>query len=221
MPGGTAFAWKTGAGLGIVMGKSIWKWFLQGIAMVAPVALTIALLFWLGSMAEHTVGGLIKAVLPEGWYFRGLGLVAGILATLAIGLAANIFLIRWTVGFIERLLDRIPLVKSLVQGFKDITRLVAHDMDEQLGQVVAVDLGELRLVGFVMQQTARLPAELPDDDRVAVYVAMSYQLGGFTLHVPRERITPLDISADQAMRAVLTGGSLVGEDAGQPRAQRP
>jgi len=37
---------------------------------------------------------------------------------------------------------------------------------------------------------------------------MSYQLGGFTVHVPKSRVTPLDVPADQAMRAVLTGGSL-------------
>ena len=69
----------------------IWKWFLQGIALVAPVALTIALLAWLGSWFEQTLGGLIKAVVPPAWYFEGLGLIAGILSTLAVGLAANLF----------------------------------------------------------------------------------------------------------------------------------
>jgi len=48
----------TAAGLELAMGKRIWKWFLQGIGMVAPLALTIALLFRLGSIAEHGVGGL-------------------------------------------------------------------------------------------------------------------------------------------------------------------
>ena len=61
-----------------------------------------------------------------------------------------------------------------------------------------------------MQQDAQLPGSFDDDDgpRVAVYLAMSYQLGGFTVHVPKSRVTPLDATADQAMRAVLTGGSL-------------
>jgi uncharacterized membrane protein len=191
------------------MSKQIWKWFLQGIALIAPVALTVALLVWLGSFAERTMGGLIRALLPVDWYFKGLGLLVGILATLAIGLTANLFLVRWAVGAVERLLDRIPLVKSLVQAFKDIARLLSHDMDEELGQVVAVEIGDLRLVGFVMQQTARLPGDFPaEEDRVAVYLAMSYQLGGYTVHVARDRVTPLDVPVDQAMRAVLTGGSL-------------
>ena len=192
----------------------VWKWFLQGIALVAPVALTIALLVWLGSWSEKTFGALIQALLPVDWYFRGLGLISGIALMLAIGLAANIFLVRWAVHLVESILERIPLVTSLFQAFKDIAGLFSQDTDRQLGQVVAVDLGHLRLVGFVMQDEAHLPGAFDQDEpRVAVYLAMSYQLGGFTVHVPRSRITPLDVAADQAMRAVLTGGSLQRADA--------
>jgi uncharacterized membrane protein len=191
------------------MGK-IWRWFLQGIALIAPVALTIALLVWLGTWSENMFGGLIRSLLPEGWYFKGLGLLSGIIVTLGIGLAANLFLVRWVVRLAESILERIPLVTSLFQAFKDIARLFSQDVDQQLGQVVAVDIGSMRLVGFVMQQDAELPGEFDehDDPRVAVYLAMSYQLGGFTVHVPKSQVTPLDVPADQAMRAVLTGGSL-------------
>ena len=191
------------------MGK-LWRWFLQGIALIAPVALTIALLVWLGTWSENTFGVWIRALLPEGWYFTGLGLLSGIVLTLGVGLAANLFLVRWAVRLTESILERIPLVTSLFQAFKDIARLFSQDVDQQLGQVVAVDVNGMRLVGFVMQQDARLPGNFDDDEeeRVAVYLAMSYQLGGFTVHVPKSRVTSLDVPADQAMRAVLTGGSL-------------
>ncbi len=189
---------------------NIWKWFLQGVALIAPVALTIALLVWLGTWSENTFGGVIKLLLPDGLYFKGLGLLSGIAVTLAIGLAANLFLVRWVVRLAESVLERIPLVTSLFQAFKDIARLFSQDVDKQLGQVVAVDIGTMRLVGFVMQKDAQLPGnfDVDDEPRVAVYLAMSYQLGGFTVHVPKSSVTPLDVPADQAMRAVLTGGSL-------------
>ncbi len=190
--------------------SQVWKWFLQGIALVAPVALTIAFLVWLGTWSENTFGGLIRSLLPDGWYFKGLGLLSGIVITLAVGLAANLFLVRWLVRLVESILERIPLVTSLFQAFKDVARLFSQDVDQQLGQVVAVDIGSMRLVGFVMQKDAHLPGrfDAADEPRVAVYLAMSYQLGGFTVHVPKSSITPLDVPADQAMRAVLTGGSL-------------
>ncbi len=94
----------------------IWKWFLQGIALIAQVALTIALLVWLGTWSEETFGRLIYSLLPEGWYFKGLGLLSGIMITLGIGLAANLFLVRWIVQMAESVLERIPLVTSLFPG---------------------------------------------------------------------------------------------------------
>lgn len=189
--------------------NKLWRWFLQGIALIAPVALTIALLVWLGSSSEQLFGGLIASVLPQGWYFNGLGLLSGILATLGVGLAANLFLVRWFVRQLETILDRIPLVTSLYQAFKDIARFFSQDSDKQLGQVVAVDINGTRLVGFVMQQEAKLPGAMDDETPlIAVYVAMSYQIGGFTLYVPERQVTPLEVSADHAIRAVITGGSL-------------
>lgn len=190
------------------MFKMVWKWFLQGIALIAPVAITIALLVWLGDWAEDTFGALMQSLLPAGWYFKGMGVLAGFLITLAVGLLANVFLVRWVLKTTERVLNSIPLVKSLFQAFKDIAGLFSKEDGDQLGQVVAVDVNGLRLVGFVMQHEARMPG-LEDDDRVAVYMPMSYQIGGYTMHVQRSQVTPLKVSPDVAMRAVLTGGSLV------------
>lgn len=192
--------------------KRVWKWFLQGIALIAPVALTITLVVWLITWAEHTFGSWVSALLPEGWYFRGLGLAVAVAVTATVGLAANLFLVRWLVTKIEDLLRRIPLVTTLFQALKDVARLFSKNQDKDLGQVVAVDIGDMRLVGFVTQSDALLPGKFADEDkepRIAVYLAMSYQLGGYTVYVSRSKVTPLHISADQAMRAVLTGGSLL------------
>lgn len=189
-------------------------WFLQGIALVAPLAITVAFLIWLGHSLELFIGGLLRGLLPAGWYLPGLGLVIGLVATVAIGLLANLFLVRWLVTVAERVLDRIPLVKTVFQGLKDVARLFGSNREQNLGQAVAVDLQGLRLVGFVMQERARLPAAKAADeqgDRIAVYLPMSYQLGGYTVYLDRERVTPLAVSAEQAMRAVLTGGSLSSE----------
>ena len=135
--------------------------------------------------------------------------------TAIIGLAANFFLVRWLVNTVETVLLRIPLVTILFEALKDVAQLFSKNRDEELGQVVAVDIGDMRLVGFVTQSGALLPGKFADNAqelRVAVYLPMSYQLGGYTVYVPRDKVTPLDISADRAMRAVLTGGSLVHAD---------
>jgi uncharacterized membrane protein len=198
--------------------------FLQGIALLTPLALTIALLVWLGHSVEVVVGGILKQFLPTGWYIPGLGFAVGLVLIAALGLVANVFLVRWLLILLERILDRIPLVKSLFQGLKDVARFFEQDGDKQMGRPVSVSLpladGDMRLVGFLMQEQADLPTgDSPNpgrgDDRapdglMAVYLPMSYQVGGYTLYLDPARVSPLDVRREDALRAVLTGGSLTG-----------
>ncbi|NEV61395.1 DUF502 domain-containing protein [Thiorhodococcus minor] len=200
--------------------------FLQGIALLAPLIITIALVVWLGRSVELIVGDLLRRILPAHWYVPGLGLAVGVLLTIATGLVANIFLVRRLVNLAERIVDRIPLVKTLFQGLKDMARLVSRNGEGSLGRPVSVELNGIRLVGFVMQEHARLPGDAPEPaaDQVAVFCPMSYQIGGYTFYLPRERVKPLDVGAEQAMRAVLTGGSLMGQsksEDGDSRRARP
>ncbi len=200
--------------------------FLQGIALLAPLILTIALIIWLGRSVELVVGGALQQLLPPHWYVPGLGLAAGIVLTLALGLLANLFLVRWLLNALERVLDRIPLVKSLFQGLKDVSRFFAQDRDKQLGRPVSVTIplgdDEIQLVGFVMQDRVTLPGKSDaGDDKppsIAVYLPMSYQVGGYTLYLDPARVTPLNVGTEQALRAVLTGGSLSGS---QPKHPKP
>ncbi len=133
------------------------NWFLQGIALLAPLAITIAFLVWLGRSVELLMGDLLRGLLPTGWYLPGMGFIAGILLTLAVGLLANLFLIRWLVTLGERVVDRIPLVKTLFQGLKDMARFLGHDRGQAFGRPVVVEIQGLRMVGFVMQERAQTP----------------------------------------------------------------
>jgi len=202
---------ELGMSFGSTMGQ-MRNWFLQGIALVAPLVITIALLVWIGRSVELVIGDFLRHLLPVDWYIPGMGLAVGALGTLAVGLLANLFLVRWLVLLGERVVDRIPLVKSLFQGLKDVARLFTRSGDQELGRAVAVEIEGMQLVGFVMQERAQLPARGGDqaEQLVAVYLPMSYQVGGYTLYLTRDRVRPLDIPPDDAMRAVFTGGSLIG-----------
>jgi uncharacterized membrane protein len=193
--------------------------FLQGIALLAPLIITIALLFWLGRSVELWMGGLLRGLMPDDWYVPGMGLMAGIGVTLAAGLLANLFLVRWLLTLAERILDRIPLVKILFQGLKDVARFFGQEGERNLGRPVAVDIRGIQLVGFVMQECVRLPlvttADAPSDsdtpfepERIAVYLPMSYQVGGYTAYLRPDQVRDLDVGTDQALRAVITGGAL-------------
>lgn len=198
------------------------KWFLQGFAIAAPVLVTLAIVVWIASLIESFVGHLLRFLLSDSLYLPGMGLALGLLLLVGIGMLANLFLVRRVVSFAERLLDRIPVVKTLFKGIKDVSNLLTTRQKGEKGKVVSVDLGGFHLIGFVMQAQAMLRADAPTDEAwVAVYLPMSYQLGGYTLYLPRERVTPLDVSAEDAMRAILTGGELGARQAGARSAANP
>jgi len=184
------------------------SWFLRGIALVAPLALTLAFIFWLGQSLETFFGSILRGLLPADWYVPGMGLIIALATTVAIGLLANLFLVRWLMRLTERALDRIPLIKSVFQGLKDIARFFSTDDGKQMGRPVTVEMQGMRLVGFVTQESATLPGSGKDSDLIAVYLPMSYQLGGYTVYLNRSRVSSLEVDTEQAMRAVITGGSL-------------
>jgi uncharacterized membrane protein len=72
--------------------------------------------------------------------------------------------------------------------------------------VVTLDTGFGKLIGFVTTEHANTLGIGGGDDLVAVYLPMSYQIGGYTVYLPRSRVTETDLTVEQAMRIVLTGG---------------
>ncbi|WP_018865453.1 MULTISPECIES: DUF502 domain-containing protein [unclassified Thioalkalivibrio] len=189
--------------------RRISRTFLTGLAAILPAAITLALLWWLGSTAEEVLGGLLQAILPDLLYFPGMGILAGIGLLFGVGVLLQAYVVRWLFDWLEGLMQRIPVVKTIHGTVRDVTRLVSGDIHEQFGQAVLVQLPgtDFKLVGFVTREDfAGLPDSLGGPDTVAVYMPMSYQIGGYTLMLPRERIEPLELSLEDAMRYALTAG---------------
>jgi uncharacterized membrane protein len=186
--------------------KTLSQIFLRGLATILPVALTLYLVYWLAVTSERFLGGLIQHLLPTAYYWPGMGLLAGVALTFAVGLLVRAWIIRKLLGWGDRLLESIPLVKTVYTGLRDIFSFASADREQQgLGRVVRVSLpGDLKMIGFV---TSESPSWRRGDERhVAVYVPLSYQIGGHTLLVPAERLEPLDMRVEDAMRLVLTAG---------------
>lgn len=186
--------------------KTIWNLLMKGLAAVLPIGLTLYVVYWLGASAESLLRDVITVVLPQRHYWPGLGLLAGFLLLIAAGLAVNAYVVRWLLRAWERFLERIPLVKTLYGALRDLVKfLPAAGKRRDLKRVVVAELGGARVIGFVTRESA---PELGGAGRgiVAVYFPMSYQIGGYTLYLRHENITPLDMGVEEAMRLVLTGG---------------
>ncbi|WP_018141410.1 DUF502 domain-containing protein [Thioalkalivibrio sp. ALJ7] len=189
--------------------QRISRTFLTGLAAILPIVITLALLWWLGSTAERVLGGLLQAVLPDLLYFPGMGILVGIGLVFGLGVLLQAYVVRWLLGWLEGLMQRIPVVKTIHGTVRDVTKLLSGDIHKQFGQAVLVQFpgSDFKLVGFVTREDfAGLPDNLGGEETVAVYMPMSYQIGGYTLMLPRKRIEPLDLSLEDAMRYALTAG---------------
>jgi uncharacterized membrane protein len=196
--------------------KRLGKIMLQGLVAMLPTILTLYILFWLVRSAETVLGALLKVLLPDGWYIPGMGLLTG-WWSLLFGLALNAFLVRRLLVLSEKLMNRIPLVKTLYGSLKDFIGFFTAKRESQLNQVVTIELEfggtPMRMIGFVTRSDfSDLPAGIGDEQEIAVYIPMSYQIGGYTVIVPRNAVKPVDISTHRAMGFVVTGGMSVDKD---------
>lgn len=201
------------------MFKGIGKIMFQGLVAMLPAVLTIYILYWLVRSAEMVLGSFLEILLPEGWYLPGMGLLVGLAGTLVLGILLNAFLVRRMFDLSESLMNRIPLVKTLYGPLKDFVGFFATKRETQFNQVVALDLEfgglPMRMIGFVTRSDFHgLPPGIGSDGEVAVYLPLSYQIGGYTVIVPRSRITPIDMSTHRAMGFVVTGGLTTDKGAG-------
>jgi len=189
--------------------RFIYRTSLRGLAGILPLALTIYLIVWLAKSAESAIGTLVRTFLPEKWYVPGMGLAVGFGLVLVVGMLLRTWLAQKIQNALEALVKRIPLLRDLYGGLKDLLGFFDKSKLGQAQRVVVVKFGDppVRLVGLVTRdEFSDVPKGIGDEDTVAVYLQMSYQLGGYTLMVPRSMIEQIDMPVDEAFRFVLTAG---------------
>lgn len=190
------------------MFRKLGKALMRGLVVVLPMALTVWLLWWIGASTETLLRNLIVLVVPERFYLPGMGIVAALALLLSAGALVNAFIVRRFVAAWESMMDRIPIVKSVYGAFRDLMQLLpSGGQRREPQQVVLARFSGAAAIGFVTRDDA---AELGIDtigaDMVAVYFPLSYQIGGYTLLLPRTAVEPIGLSVETAMRLVLTGG---------------
>lgn len=182
---------------------------MRGTITLLPLILTIYPLYyffvWIDSLTEK----LYHFIFPNMEYIHGSGIVIGVVAIFLLGLLMSASLIRRLYQVIEIPLTNIPIVKSLYMAIKELVQYLSpKDEQDKASKVVVVSVPEYdsEIVGFVTaDDLANLPENIEKDKRVAVYIPMSYQVGGFTIFIDRSRLKEVDLPIEDAMKNVLTG----------------
>src|SRR6202167_4591210 len=131
---------------------------MSGLVTVLPLALTVYVLWWL----VHTVEGWLRRALialgivsPE-HYWPGLGLIAGFLLLLLVGSLVNAYAGKIFLKYWDDFLGRIPFVKTLYGGFRDVVSLLPSGSGEKrdLQRVVLARVAGIHAIGFVTREDA-------------------------------------------------------------------
>lgn len=192
-------------------GRSLGRYFMRGILILAPIAITLAVVRWVFMAVDGLLLPYVKV--------PGIGFVIVVVALVLAGwIGSFLFFERW-IQWISRGLDRLPgvsIIYSSVHDFFDA--FIGNKPRFSHTVLVNVLAEEVWMVGFLTDEDVRafeLGAEF-----VSVYVPQSYNIAGQLYLVRRERIRSIkEITPGDAMKYAVTGGVVetsnrqAGEDA--------
>ncbi len=184
--------------------KTINKIFFRGLITLLPIAVTIYILYSAVIILENLLGGLLSRILPT--YVPGLGLLMILIVIFLFGLLLNNFITAKFLTDFERHLSEVPFIKAIYPPLRDLMNLFSKGNGNGMKSVVLVDMGPVKAMGLITRENLydlALPADA--SHRVAVYIPLSYGLGGFTFLVARDKIQKVDIPIEKAMSLAITG----------------
>jgi len=186
--------------------------FLAGVMVIVPFAITVWVIAtvgqWVGDWGYAILTlGLDPATVPvEEYTLRILGALVIILAILLVGLLTHVWVFRWVVGFFERLVQRVPGVKTVYESVRDLLKLFGRDTQHNMGRVVLYSPPntQLQLLGILTTETPDGVADDPQGEMVALYLPMAFMIGGPVMYVPKSQVRELDMPVERALKLCAT-----------------
>ena len=176
--------------------KRLVNFFLQGLFYTVPITATIFVIYYL----FNSLNQLIPAKVP------GFGVFIVIALITFLGFIGSSFFVRPLFNFVNGLFEDMPLIKVLYTSIKDLMSAFVGKK-KKFTEPVLVKMtkdSDLEKIGFVTK------ADLTDiglsQDKVAVYFPLSFTFSGNIFIVPKENITPINVSSTEMMKFIISGG---------------
>jgi len=192
------------------------KIFFAGLIALAPLVVTVIILRWLLEFSD----GLI-ALLPASWHpsvllgipLPGLGVLLALSLIMLVGVITRNFMDHHGNHWVDRLMDRIPIVRSIHSAVKQLMMALLSGHGKAFKRVVLVPFPKEKgwTIGFVTGQSDLPVAEgypaMPA--MLSVFIPTTpIPTSGWLLYIEESGVRPLDISVEQGMKLVLSGGMI-------------
>lgn len=199
------------------------SYFFAGLLAVAPIGITL----WLCWVLLKFVDARVTPLIPEAYnpntyinpYFPheipGVGLIVFIFVLIVVGALTRIFLGRYLVHLSEKILNKMPVVRSIYSATKQIAETVLKRQSEAFRQVVLFEYPRRGswAIGFLTGTTKGEVQSLTDDDVVNVFLPTTPNpTSGYLLFIPRRELVPLSMTVEEGIKMIISGGIVTPPD---------
>ncbi len=188
------------------------KYFLTGLLVFIPISLSIYILKIVSTTADSLVGLLPPRYNPSTYlpfHVPGFGFIVTLIVIFFVGLVTANFMGKKLVGWIELLFSRIPLVRTVYTGAKEVVQTFILDRPAQFRQVVLVEYPRKGIysIAFVTGSPKGDIASKVGAGFVHLFIPTTPNpTSGFFILVSREETIPLNISVEDAFKLIMSAG---------------
>jgi uncharacterized membrane protein len=199
--------------------KKVVQYFLQGLLLIAPLAITIYAIYWVVSTVDNWVPIFREPIRDAqgrvvGYDVKnyGLGFLIILVAVVLIGYLSSFFIQSKLFNLFDRWLEKTPGIKFIYTSTRDFFEAFAGDKKKFNQAVLANVFSEdVWIVGFLTDE--EMHKFDMGADKAAVYVPQAYNFAGQLYILPRSRIRKIDhITSGEAMKYAVTGGVVYVEE---------
>jgi len=199
-------------------GKRLRSYFLTGLLVLVPLVLTTYIIWNLFLAIDGILRGVINSLIlepfgfPAGRQIPGIGFIALVLIIIATGIIARNYFGRKIVLFGDQLVERIPLINRVYGAIKQISTAFLSSKREVFKKAVLFEYPRKGIysIGFYTQDTRGPVQQSLDADVVSIFLPTTPNpTSGFLLFVPKNDIIELDLTIEEALKLVISGGAVV------------
>lgn len=186
------------------------RYFLTGLLVITPIWGTVLILKTLFLTVDSILGEMLaEVVITKGYYVPGLGILTLVILIFLAGIMATNLIGGRIVRKWEEFLDRLPLVRSIYATLKSMMDILSFKQRDKYNKVVMIQFPKdgHYCLAFVTGETRDEVQSLASEPLVHVYVPTSPNpTSGYFLLVPEKEVMSVDLSVEEAMKLIVSGG---------------
>lgn len=196
-------------------GTRLRRYFLTGLVLAAPLAITGSVTWWFVNLIDGVVKPLIpNAYSPDSYLpfpVPGLGIIIGLLGLTLLGFLAANLVGRTLIDAGEAILNRMPVVRSLYKAVKQVFETIFSQSGtsfRKVGMVQFPQPGMWSIVFIAQEPAPELAAALPGgSDQIGVFLPCTPNpTTGFFFYLPRREVIELGISVEDGAKLIMSAG---------------